>query len=233
MRLIKIALITALILFNVCLYVQAEEFRWARVKFKCVEPDPQEPWNIEPKIDERFLTHLERFSSLKVDKTWNVVPLDNLEKMSKFPLLFMTASGTPDLSDTELKNLKEYLDRGGTLLADDSHWPEKGGNIFFRGMKKYFDRMYPKLTVKPLPLSHPVLHCFFEIPYGYYFKLYYKEDKSDMSSSGLWALLDEKGRCMVLFSLLVQNTWGGDFSPAHLEESVKIGVNLVIYSMTN
>jgi hypothetical protein len=229
-----------IILSIVCFFLvftisgNSQEFKWVRVKFECVEPDAQEKWNIDPKADVTFLEHLEKYTTLKVDKTWNNVTLEKLEDIIKYPILFMTASGTPKLNEVELKNLKEYLLRGGILLADDSNWPAKGGNIFFVGMKKYLEEMFPKLKVEPLDLSHPLFHCHFDLPFGYYCKLWVKPDRSDKSPSGVFALLDEKGRIMVLFTLLLQNTWGGIyFNPSKQEEAIKMGINLVVYALTH
>ncbi|MFH1823824.1 MAG: DUF4159 domain-containing protein [Candidatus Firestonebacteria bacterium] len=111
-----------IVLLNICIFLSfvtlanSQEFKWARVKFDCVEPDAQEKWNIDPKADVTFLEHLEKYTTLKVDKKWNNVTLEKLEDLVKYPVLFMTASGTPKLDKTELKNLKEYLLRGGILF---------------------------------------------------------------------------------------------------------------------
>ena len=101
-------------------------------------------------------------------------------------------------------------------------------------MKKYFEEMFPQLKIQPLELSHEVFHCYFDIPLGYYAKLWCNPDKSDKSASGVYALLDEKGRILVLFTLLLQNSWGGIYyNPAKQEEGIKMGINLVMYTMTH
>ena len=151
--------------------------------------------------------------------------------MIKYPLLFMTASGTPDLSDNEINNLKEYLNRGGFLLCDDSHWPEKGGNLFVSGMKRIFGKAFPKNNIVPLPLDHELFRAQFDIPLGYYEKLYFEDKKSP---SGVWAMSDDRGRAMVFFTLLLQNTWGGIYyKPEKQEDAIKMGINLVMYSLTH
>jgi hypothetical protein len=200
MKKIVLLLPVLFLLFNT--YAESQEFKWVRVEFKCKESDAQERWDIDKKADGTFLKHLARYSTLKVDQTWNTLTLANFDEMIKYPLLFMTASGTPDLNPTELKNLKEYLNRGGFLLCDDSHWPEKGGNLFVDGMRVYFDKMYPKSKVVPLGLDHEVLRAQFDMPLGYYMKLNFGSVKSP---SGIWAMSREKF-AMVFFTQLLQNT---------------------------
>jgi len=212
-------------------YAEGQEFKWARVQFKCKEPDAQEKWDIDMKGDVTFLEHLEKYTTLKVDKTVNVVTLQTLNEIIKYPLLFMTASGTPDLSETEINNLKEYLNRGGFLLCDDSNWPARGGNIFVDGMRKIFDRIYPKNKVVPLELDHELFRIHFDLPLGFNQKLAFEKVKS---ISGIWAMSDEKNRAMVVFTILLQNTWGGKyFHPEKQEEAVKTGINIVMYSLTH
>ena len=224
-----------LLLTAVCLagglFAQGQEFKWARVKFKCKEKDAQEKWDIDKKADITFLDNLEKYTTLKVSKEWNIVTLDNLEEMSKYPLLFMTASGTADLDATEIKNLGEYLKRGGFLLCDDSNWGEKGGNVFVASMKKYFEQLFPKNKITPMGLDHDLLRAQFDMPLGYWSKLYFD---GEITPSGVWTLSDDKGRVMVFFTLLLQNCWGGIyFRPEKQEESIKMGINMVMYSLTH
>ena len=226
----KMFLLLLVICFASVLLAEGQEFKWVRIKFKCKEADAQEEWDTDKKADETFLNTLERYSTLKVDKTWNVVTLDKLDEMIKYPLLFMTASGTPNLSELEIKNLKEYLDRGGFLLCDDSNWPARGGNIFAEGMKKIFEKAYPKSKIMPLEMDHELFTAHFDMPLGYYQKLWFGTEKSPF---GVWTLADDKGRSMVFFTLLLQNTWSGFFRPEKQEDSIKFGVNLVMYALTH
>jgi len=227
----KIVLLLLVVCLGTLVYAEGQEFRWARVKFNCKESDAQERWDIDKKGDETFLENVQKYTTLKVDKTWNNVTLTKLDSMIKFPLLFMTASGTPDLSPKEISNLKEYLNRGGFLLCDDSNWPERGGNIFVDGMRKILDQMYPGRKVVPLELGHDLLRAPFDIPLGYYVKLSFEGEKSP---SGVWAISDDKGRPMVFFTLLLQNTWGGVYyHPEKQEDAIKMGINIVMYSLTH
>ena len=226
----KIILLLLVLGFVNFSYAEGQEFKWVRVQFKCKEADAQEKWDIDKEADQTFLNSLTTYTTLKVDKTWNVVTLDKLEDLIKYPLLFMTASGTPDLSDAEIKNLKEYLNRGGFLLCDDSNWPARGGNIFCDGMRKIFDKVYPKNKVTPLELNHELFKIHFDMPLGYYQKLSFGKE---MSPSGVWAMSDEKGRAMVFFTILLQNTWSGFFRADKQEDSVKMGINLVMYALTH
>jgi len=218
-------------------YSEGREFKCGRVKFSCKEADAQEKWDHDKKSYETFMEHLERYTTLKVDKAWNVVSLDKLDDLIKYPILFMTASGTPDLSDLEIKNLKEYLDRGGFLFIDDYNWPARGGNIFAEGMRHILEKAYPKNRVVPMELDHELLRSHFDIPLGYFSKLWFGKrgtPSEEKSVSGIWILSDDKGRAMVFFTILLQGTWGGVYwRPEKQEDAIKMGINIVMYSLTH
>jgi len=228
----KIVLLVLLLCFGFADFAVSEDFKWVRVQFKCKEPDAQEKWDIDLKGDETFLEHLERYSTLKVDKKVYSITLEKLDEMIKYPILFMTASGTPDLSETEIKNLKEYLNRGGFLLCDESNWPARGGILFADGMRKIFNSMYPKSKVVPLELEHELFTAHFDMPLGYFQKLSFTGEEK--SVSGIWAMSDDKGRAMVFFTMLLQNTWGGKYwRPEKQGDAVKMATNVIMYSLTH
>ncbi|MFH1074451.1 MAG: hypothetical protein V1752_05105 [Candidatus Firestonebacteria bacterium] len=58
---------------------EGQEFKWVRVQFKCKEADAQEKWDHDKKSHGTFLKYPERYSILKVNKTWNVITLEKIK----------------------------------------------------------------------------------------------------------------------------------------------------------
>ena len=212
----------------------AQELSWGRIKFDCAEPDAQEDWDTDEPGDHNFLRMVEKYTTLKVNQKWNIVPLSDLNEMLKYPLLLMTSSGTPKFKEEELKNIKEYLIRGGFLFADDSNWPAKGGDLFFAGKVPTLKKMFPDGKLEPLLLDHDVFHCFFDICCGNVHRLPQRKSTGlvPVSPSRCYGFFDKQGRMMVFLSLLIQNHWSG-LNPEYQELALKLGINIVIYGLTH
>lgn len=140
-----------------------EPFRWARVKFtpKVIRNDP---WNAYPEVDIALLEYIKKNTSINVSPTWNWADLKNLNEMTKYPILFITANGEFDPPAADLENLKEYLLRGGFIYADDCV-DDFRGDGFFRSFKATIERFFGAKMEK-LPNDHELYHCFYDLPDG-------------------------------------------------------------------
>ena len=86
-----------------------------------------------------------------VSRKSHIEPTD--EEIFKFPLVFMTGHNRFDYSDRQIAALREYLDRGGFLIAD-ACCGKKEFDASFRAMVK---RLYPGSSMQPISSDHPVL----------------------------------------------------------------------------
>jgi len=75
------------------------------------------------------------------------------------PMVHMTGHGNVLFSDSEVKNLRLYLDAGGFLHIDDNYGID---NYVRREMKK----VYPDLSFVELPFDHPIYHQFYKFKEG-------------------------------------------------------------------
>ena len=70
-----------------------------------------------------------------------------------YPLVFMHGRNRFSLTDAEREQLKNYLQRGGLLLANAICASEPFAESFRREMAT----MFPDLPLEPIPASHPLL----------------------------------------------------------------------------
>ena len=133
-----------------------------------------------------------------------------------------------NFSDKEIKNMREYLLRGGLLWGDDCVFEK--GDFFFKGMKEELEtRVFPGKKMVLLPITHPIYHTQYEFPEGLpYFQ---------GINHGGWCLSDDKGRLMVFLGATdVHCGWSKKdkwFGEAKMIEAYKFGINVIMYALTN
>jgi hypothetical protein len=207
--------------------LDASEFKWARAKFK-VSGVREDTWNDESSADIILLKAMQKYTTIKLKAALNIVELTNLDEMCKYPFIFMHAQTPIVLSDAEVANIREYLERGGFIFVDDCVLSEAQPDLFFVSVKNEFEtRIYPDNKLKKLPNDHPIFSCFYELPNGV--------PTMQGRNHGGWALIDGKGRMKVfMVSTDINCGWNPDyFAPAKHNEALKMGINVVIYALTH
>lgn len=224
-------ILTLLLVLIFSVTCNAEEFRWARGKFKVLMP-AQEEWDEDLKDDIRLVEQVEKLTSIKVEKKVNVVTFDNLEELVKYPLIYMTASRTPVFSDLEIANLREYMSRGGIIFADDHHEGPGGlgtDDEFYRGMKKILEeKIFPGKKMEVLPDGHELFHCHYDLEFGFPHMV--------GTPRPLLGLKDAKDSYFMAF--VVANSIKGGWSQSEHGSykrnlALKAAINLIVYSMTH
>ena len=79
----------------------------------------------------KFLKTVQQDTNLNTDKDFTPVRLDS-DSLFEFPFAVMTGEGSFTLREQERKNLREYLDRGGFLLASAGCSSSEWGRSFHR-----------------------------------------------------------------------------------------------------
>jgi hypothetical protein len=147
------------------------------------------------------------------------------KKIFDYPFVFMTGHGNIDFSDSDIKNLREYLKRGGFLYADDDYGMDKA---FRREIKKLF----PQKRLVELPVTHELFHCFYHFNNGIP-----KIHKHNGKRPQAFAIFDDNGRMIVLYTYETNITDG--WSDMHNDpfkirsKALKFGANIFYYVMTH
>lgn len=138
------------------------------------------------------------------------------------PILFMTGHGAVEFSREERRVLREYLERGGLLFADDNY-----------GLAASFRRemalVFPGSPWRELPPSHPLFKSHHRFPQGLP-KVHVHDGKPPQAFG-----IARGGRLVVLFTYQsdLGNGWEdaevhGD-PPAVREAALKMGVNVIAW----
>jgi len=192
----------------------------------------QQDW---PEAEEHFLKNLVRLTRVTAGEP-AVLRLTD-DALFDHPWLYATQVGYWDLSDEECARLREYLLRGGFLMADD-YWGESERAVFDATMA----RVFPDRAITDVPADDPVLHVVFSIDeftqipglrhvgFG---------DLSQLPAPRWRGIYAEDGRLLVAmnYNQDVGDSWEEANNPQYPEPMTalgyRFGVNYVVYAMTH
>ncbi len=181
-------------------------------------------WYSNPSSMPNWLRDFRERTGLPTASTEAVVTLDS-EDLYRYPLIYITGHGRIALSDTELAELRRYLDAGGLLWADDNY----GLNTSFREMVA---QLYPDLKLEPLSSAHPIYHAFYDLP-G--LPKIHEHDGDPAQGFGV----SKDGRLVIFYS------WSSDIGdgledpdvhgdpPQVREQAARMAVNVLMYALTS
>ena len=217
------------------------EFVFARLIYTATPEGRWGPyaWTIDsPKAERQFLQGVRRLTSLHARSMEKYIRATDPE-LFDYPWLYVVEAGHWLLSPEEAAALREYLVRGGFLMADDFHGSIEW-MVFMRGMQMIF----PDRPVVEMESSEEVFHVLydlderFQVPGLQY--LYsgrpYELDGVEPHWRGVY---DDKGRLMVAinFNMDLGDAWEWADLPAYPEKwtamAYRLGINQILYAMTH
>jgi hypothetical protein len=109
-------------------------------------------------FSDAFLGQLQKDTNICTNRRFFSVKLDSAE-IYRYPFAVMTGEGQFALPDTQRANLRNYLLRGGFLVAS-AGCSSQTWDASFRAEIK---RIFPEHELKKMPVSHPVYHTVYDI----------------------------------------------------------------------
>jgi hypothetical protein len=148
------------------------------------------------------------------------------DEIDEYLLLYIGGPGDVELTEKARKNLKGYLERGGTLLADS--WDGAKGVGFDRSIREHLRMMFPEDELHPVSANHPVFKSHFEIE-----EVLGGSKRIDPYLEGL----EIEGRTAVFYSIndLISAWEGHPCRPggeAQRRHSFEMGINLIHYAFS-
>jgi hypothetical protein len=152
-------------------------------------------------------------------------------------MLEMGRNGGPKFTEKEIKNLREYLLRGGFLFIDD-FWGTWEWDNFYRA----FVKIFPERFLVELDKDHQIFHCFYDINGPQMIPAIsniYNYPEQDIDIAINRAVLDDDGRVMVLvnWNSDIGDGWEHTYHPAYPTKyanmAYRLGINYLIYAMTH
>lgn len=143
-----------------------------------------------------------------------------------YPYLYMNGHGNVDWSEAELRRLRDYLLSGGFLFADDNYGMDES-------FRRQMARLFPDKKLTDVPFSHPIYHCFYDLPSGP--PKVHEHDGKPSEGLGLW----DGDRLIVFYTY--QSDIGDGIEDAEVhhdntevrEQAMRMAINTVVYAMTH
>ncbi|MBI4463110.1 MAG: DUF4159 domain-containing protein [Acidobacteria bacterium] len=209
------------------------EFVFARVQFNSLSSwgfGYLQGWAHDyPDAEEHILQIANEATGINLNKmSYVIVRLDS-EEIFRYPFLYFSEVGEMNLTEPEVANFREYLNRGGFAMIDDFD-----GLAQLDWFAAQMKRVFPNRNFVEMTLDHPVFHTFYEIP-----TLEVEPPYQTSAPPKFYGYFDEKGR---LYMIINHNNDIGDFwewidQPMYpLEpstEALRFGINYLIYSLTH
>lgn len=109
-------------------------------------------------FSDHFLSTAERDSTISTSRRFHAVKLSS-DEIFNFPLVIMTGEGGFTLTDAERENLKQYLHRGGFLLASAGCSSKAWNRSFRKEMVNLFDAG----QLQPIGMDHILFNTVYQI----------------------------------------------------------------------
>lgn len=196
-------------------------------------------WTVDyPLGDRTFAAILKRLTVVDVRPVEQPVNLDDGDDVFNWPFLIVGMPSSWDLSDAQAEKLREYLLRGGFLLAD-SFFGTQEWHAFMDSMIRVFpDR--PWVEIEDEHALFNVVYDFTERHQIHNWRTLGRGGYRDDGSEPHWrAILDDEGRIMVAMSFNndMGDSWQHADDPSYPQEDshmgLRLGVNYVIYTLTH
>ncbi len=182
-------------------------------------------WYANPSSLPNLLAAIRERTSLPVEATEARVTLMD-DRLWDYPFLHMTGHGNVKFSDEEVKRLREYLERGGFLHADDNYGLDES-------FRREIRRVFPDRELVDVPLSHPIYHVVYDFPKGIP-KIHEHDGKP---ARGFGIFLGDRLAVYYSYSSDLGNGWEDTATyhdpPALHEAALRMGVNLFVYAVTS
>lgn len=161
--------------------------------------------------------------------------------LRRFPFVYIVEPGYMNLSDSEVRGLRSYLEAGGFLMMDDFWGVRQTANVEYQ-----LARVLPGRPIVELPLEHALFHSVYDIeeirqvPNVSNGRAGGRTDEGDNSEVPfVRGIFDDEGRLMVVIN---QNTdlgdaweWAEDpyYPLDYSRYATEVGINTVVYAMSH
>ena len=164
----------------------------------------------------------------------NVYTFDAVDLLHH-PMAYLSEPGYWYRTGLEVLRLREYLQKGGFLIADDFHFEDEWA-VFQRAIRL----VLPQARIERLDLSHPIFNTFFQIKS---LRVPYPGRLGEMGLMGefygIYEDNDPHKRLQVIINYNIDLgdyvEWSAEdlYNPQSTNEAYKFMVNYVIYGLTH
>lgn len=208
------------VLMMITLLLSQYDFTIARLKYA-----GGGDWYSDPSSLSNLLEAINERTTIRAAPREENVEIND-PKLFQYPYLYMTGHGKIRFSDEEIKILREYFAAGGFLHADDNY----GMDSTFRSE---IEKIFPDSPLIELPFDHGIYHSYYEFPNG----LPKIHEHDGQPPQGFGMFYDNRLIVFYTYECDLGDGWEDpdvhNDPPEKREDALKMGINIVIYSLTN
>lgn len=209
--------------------VKTGKFIFPRLKFS-VKDETHDQWDTGLSGDAILRKNLRELTNVNASDEPKVVKLADFDDLCQHPFVFMTSEGYFKLPDNEEKNMREFLERGGFVHADDCVYNgnAKPEDRFFRDYVKLINGLFPDNPIRKIPFDHEIFHCYYEFPKG--------SPHMQGVDSGMHGLFEPgTGRLMTVATPGdLHCGWMCEYFGKEKDmQAIKMGINILIYFLSH
>ena len=181
-----------------------------------------------PTSDQHITQVLSEATSINVtNMSYRIVELGSPE-VFKYPFAVVSEPGEMALTEQEVANLREYVNRGGFVVMDDFDGPQD-----LAVLQRQLRRAFPEREMVRLTIEHPIFHMFYDI------------DALNVTSPYLvggeavfYGLMNDRGNISIIacYNNDLEDFWDWiDQARYPLKPSIeafRLGIDFVLYAMT-
>ena len=183
-------------------------------------------WYNDPSAEINMMDYLKKNTTIDIDESKFYSVDISSDEIFDYPFILITGHGNINFSDSEVKRLRSYLEKGGFLYADDDY----GMDVSFRREMK---KVFPDQEMKELPFDHKIYNSNFSFPKG--LPKIHEHDAKPPQGFGYFI----NGRLCVYYTYEtnISDGWADprehEDPPEKREEAFKMGTNIIVYALNN
>jgi hypothetical protein len=181
-------------------------------------------WYSNPSSLPNWMRDFQQRTGVRTHHEESVVRPEDAE-LYAFPLIYMNGHGTVEFSDSQARNLREWMQAGGLLWVDDNY----GLDATFR---REVQRLFPQQELRELPNDHEIYRSFYRLP-GLP-KIHEHDNKPPQA-----LVITDENRLLLLYTF--ESDIGDGLedpdvhkdAPEKREAAMRMAVNILMYALTH
>lgn len=206
-------------------------------------------WTIDyPRSDRHLLQGVRRLTRIDTRSVEQVVELDGTDDVYNWPMMYAVEVGHWALPNDQVAQLREFLLRGGFLMADDFHGDEPYHNVDseWQVFVDSITKVFPDRHIEDLEDSSEIFHTVydlndrFQVPGWQWYRSRRTYEAGETGKTPHWrAIYDDKRRVMVAIchNMDLGDAWEWSDDPRYPEKwaslAYRIAMNYFIYDLTH
>ncbi|MFQ5798004.1 MAG: DUF4159 domain-containing protein [Bacteroidota bacterium] len=181
-------------------------------------------WYNDPSADVNLLKFVKEHTTIDVDPKYEFVEISS-ENFFSYPVVWLTGHGNIVFSDSEIRRLRTYLEKGGFLYVDDDYGLD-------RAFRREIEKVFPDDKLVELPFSHEIYHTHFSFPSGLP-KIHRHEGRPPQ---GFGLFLDGRLAVFYTYECNLGDGWADPQVHNDPEDkrlaALRMGTNIIVWALT-